>query len=323
MAEVNYYDVLGVAKGATDGEIKKAYRKLAMKWHPDKNPDIAAEASTKFQEIGEAYDVLADLEKRAIYDQYGYEGLRDGVPDEKGDQGAGYKFQGTDRADQIFEQFFGTMNPFVTFGFGEAKPFASKLSRPGQTKADAVIHNLDCTLSELYNGCVKKFNITRIRLTGAAGAPEEATKQLTITVKPGWKKGTKITFAGEGDEAPGATPPDVIFVIQEKTDTMEAGYTRDGNNLIYKHKISLSDALTDCSLQIPTLDNRTISVACPEVVSPFYEKTVVGEGMPNSKKPGTKGDLIVKFQILFPKYLNGFKRTKIRELLAGEELLGN
>ena len=84
MAAVNYYDVLGVAKGSSDGEIKKAYRKLAMKWHPDKNPDIAAEASAKFQEIGEAYDVLSDLEKRAIFDQYGYEGLRDGVPDERG-----------------------------------------------------------------------------------------------------------------------------------------------------------------------------------------------------------------------------------------------
>lgn len=275
----------------------------------------------KFQQIGEAYDVLADLEKRAIYDQYGYEGLRDGVPDERGDCGAGYKFQGN--ADEIFEKFFGTMNPFATFGFGEAKPFASKLSRPGEKKADPVLHNLDCTLSELYNGCVKKFNITRIRLNQETGEPYEATKQLTITVKPGWKKGTKITFAGEGDEAPGATPPDVIFVIQEKADPAETAYSRDGINLIYKHRISLSDALADCSLQIPTLDNRTISVACPEVVSPFYEKTVVGEGMPNSKKPGTKGDLIIKFQILFPKYLNGAKRTKMRELLAGEELLAN
>ena len=108
MAEVNYYDVLGVAKGVGDAEIKKAYRKLAMKWHPDKNPDIVDEASKKFQEIGEAYDVLSDLEKRAIYDQYGYEGLRDGVPDERGDYGEGYKFKGN--AEEIFESFFGTLN---------------------------------------------------------------------------------------------------------------------------------------------------------------------------------------------------------------------
>jgi DnaJ-class molecular chaperone len=77
----DYYGVLQVPKAATDVEIKKAYRKLAMKFHPDKNPDLPEEAASKFQEIGEAYDVLSDLEKRAIFDQYGYEGLRDGVDD--------------------------------------------------------------------------------------------------------------------------------------------------------------------------------------------------------------------------------------------------
>ena len=80
----NYYDILQISKESTDSEIKKAYRKLAMKWHPDKNPDIAEEAAQKFQEIGEAYDVLSDKEKRAIYDRYGYEGLRDGVPNQQG-----------------------------------------------------------------------------------------------------------------------------------------------------------------------------------------------------------------------------------------------
>lgn len=80
MSELNYYDILEVQKNSTDAEIKKAYRKLAMKWHPDKNPDNAEEAAKKFQEIGEAYDVLSDMEKRAIYDRFGYEGLKNGVP---------------------------------------------------------------------------------------------------------------------------------------------------------------------------------------------------------------------------------------------------
>lgn len=80
MSEVNYYDVLGLPRNSSDEDIKKAYRKLAMKWHPDKNRDNAEEAAKKFQDIGEAYDVLSDLEKRAIYDRYGYDGLKNGVP---------------------------------------------------------------------------------------------------------------------------------------------------------------------------------------------------------------------------------------------------
>lgn len=84
MSEINYYEVLQLPKNSSDAEIKKAYRKLAMKWHPDKNPENAEEAAKKFQEIGEAYDVLSDMEKRAIYDQFGYEGLRDGVQNSDG-----------------------------------------------------------------------------------------------------------------------------------------------------------------------------------------------------------------------------------------------
>jgi DnaJ-class molecular chaperone len=108
-------------------------------------------------------------------------------------------------------------------------------------------------------------------------------------------------------------------VIQEKPNS-DIGWVRDGNNLVYTYKLSLSDALTDCSLQIPTLDKRILSIACPEVVSPYYEKVVVGEGMPVSKKgDGSKGDLIIKFYIQFPKYLNGTKRNKLREILANED----
>jgi DnaJ-class molecular chaperone len=82
--EVNYYEILEVPKNCNDTEIKKAYRRLAMKWHPDKNPDNSEEAAIKFQEIGEAYDVLSDMEKRAIYDRYGYEGLKNGIPNADG-----------------------------------------------------------------------------------------------------------------------------------------------------------------------------------------------------------------------------------------------
>ena len=184
----------------------------------------------------------------------------------------GYNYK--QNAQEIFENFFGTTNPFATFGFGDAMPFASKLNKPGPKKSDPVVHNLECTLSELFNGCTKRFNVARKRFTGE-GELVLDTKQLTITIKPGWKKGTKITFPNEGDESKGTIPADIVFVIQEKLQP-ETGYSREGNNLIYTYKISLADALSDCSLQVPTLDNRLISIACPEVVTPYYEKKVIG-----------------------------------------------
>lgn len=121
---------------------------------------------------------------------------------------------------------------------------------------------------------MKKFNITRKRFD-PTGELKDDEKTLLINIKPGWKKGTKVTFVSEGDEAVNTVAPDIIFVIQEKEGS-DVGYVREGNNLVYTHKISLSDALTDCSLRIPTLDSRIISLACPEVVSPFYEKLIPG-----------------------------------------------
>lgn len=312
----NYYDILQVPKSSSDGEIKKAYRKLAMKWHPDKNPDIPEEAAQKFQEIGEAYDVLSDPEKRAIYDQYGYEGLRDGIPDPNGGSRAGYNYK--QNAQEIFEQFFGTSNPFATFGFGNSQPFATRLNKPGPKISEPEIRKVVCSLTELYNGCTKTFSVKRKRFN-AEKELVDSTKILTINIKPGWKNGTKITFPAEGDESLNATTPDIVFVIQEQPDP-KLGYVREGNNLIYMYNISIADALSDCSLQVPTLDNRLLSFACPEVVSPYYEKRIQGEGMPISKNPGQRGDLIIRFHVRFPKYLNGTKKLKLRELLANEEL---
>jgi DnaJ homolog subfamily B member 4 len=317
MSELNYYEVLEVPKGAKSDEIKKAYRKLAMKYHPDKNPDSIEEASKRFQEIGEAYDVLSDPSKRAIYDQYGIEGLRDGDIDINGERSSAYAYK--NNAYEIFEKFFGTSNPFATFGFTEATPFASKLNKPEPVKPNPVVYPLECTLTELYSGATKKLSITRKRI-GQNGEQYDDSKVIAIKVKPGWKSGTKVTFPNEGDEVKGWLPQDVVFVIAEKEDIKTKDFQRDGNNLVYTYKISLSDALTECSLQIPTLDSRIISIAAPEVISPDYEKTVVGEGMPLSKDPSVKGDLVIKFHILFPKYLNGTKRLKLREILANEEL---
>jgi len=304
-----YYSILGLAKGATDAEIKRAYRKLAMQWHPDKNSDNKEEAELKFQEIAEAYDVLSDKAKRAVYDQFGYEGLKDGVPDAKGER-TGYEYQ--NNGNEIFESFFGTANPFADFGFGESTPFTSRLQKPGPKKMDAVVKDLPCTLEELFNGCVKKMMVTRKRFNKDGSELVDEQKVLSVSIKPGWKKGTKITFPCEGDEGVDIIPADVVFVLAE---VAHESLSREAGNLVFTAKISLSDALTECAISVPTLDGRKLSLPCPEVVSPGYEKSIVGEGMPLKK--GGRGDLIIRFKILFPNFLEEGKKKVLRETLAG------
>lgn len=233
---------------------------------------------------------------------------------------SGYTF--SKNPQELFEKFFGTKNPFANFGFSEASPFVSKLTKPPPKKPEPITHTLECTITELYNGVTKKFNITRKRLN-ELGNLVDNTKLILIHVKPGWKAGTKIIFPNEGDESIDESTliTDVVFIVAEKDDISTKSFVRQGNNLIYTHKISLADALTDCSLQIPVLDGRILSIACPEVVSPSYEKVIEGEGMPIPKLNGIRGNLIIKFHILFPQYLKGSKRDKIREILAGEALM--
>lgn len=281
-----------------------------MKWHPDKNQDKAEEAAKMFQDIGEAYDVLSDKQKKAIYDQYGYEALRDGIPDADGNVKGGYKY--TQNAGEIFQQFFGTDNPFADFGFGQSVPFASRLKRPGPKKMEPIVTELPCSLEELFNGCQKKLSVTRKR-ANETGELSDVEKVLVVNIKPGWKKGTKITFPEEGDAGLNIVPADLVFVLTEKPHTK---LVREGANLVFTKKISLADALTDCSIEVPTLDSRVLSIPCPEVVPPGYEKVVAGEGMPFSKKPGTRGDLIIRFNIVFPEYLSDDKKSQLRKLLA-------
>ncbi|KAL6646880.1 hypothetical protein ACP70R_015574 [Stipagrostis hirtigluma subsp. patula] len=136
---------------------------------------------------------------------------------------------------------------------------------------------------------------------------------LTIDIKPGWKKGTKITFPEKGNEAPHVIPADIVFVIDEKPHDL---FTREGNDLVMTQKISLAEALTECTVHVTTLDGRHLTIPINTVISPGYEEVVPREGMPIPKDPSKKGNLRIKFSIKFPSRLTSEQKVEIKKLLG-------
>ncbi|GAB4854176.1 hypothetical protein Ancab_022761 [Ancistrocladus abbreviatus] len=306
-------------------DLKKAYRKLAMKWHPDKNPNDKKEAEAKFKQIAEAYEVLSDPEKREIYDQHGEDGLKDMPPPGSGGSpfNSGRRGFNPRSAEDIFAEFFGTS----PFGFGpQSRGRSMRFSDAGSSfggynggdpvlpkKPPPIENILPCTLEELYSGSTRKMKISRTVLD-ANGKLEPDTEILTIEVKPGWKKGTKITFLNKGNEQLNQLPADVVFVIDEKEHDV---YKRDGNDLILNHTVTLAEALEGTTVNITTLDGRNLSIPVTEIISPGYELVVAEEGMPITKEPGHRGDLKIKFDIKFPTKLTSEQKVALKRAFAG------
>jgi len=329
-----------LGRDANQDDIRKAYRRAALKWHPDKNAGKREEAEEKFKDIAEAYDVLRDPDKKTIYDQYGEEGLKGGAagpangstPNPSG--GFHYNFTGDphdvfakffkdsfQRSSSFGESPFEDMGGFFNMGGFGGKGMGGQGGMGGNmgqgmfgmpagapTKRPALF-DLNCTLEELYNGTTKKLKVTRNSIT----LKRDAETVVSIDVKPGWKAGTKVTYSGEGDEISGTgKAQDVVLVIREKHHNT---FTREGSNLLHHTRIPLVDALTGCKVDIPTLDNRLLRVNISDVVTPTYTKIVKGEGMPSTKSPGAKGDLIITFDITYPKVLSSDAKEQISRIM--------
>lgn len=364
--ETKLYDLLGVKPDASDNEIKKGYRKMALKYHPDK-PTGDTE---KFKEISEAFDILSNSDKRQVYDMYGLEAARHGGPMPDPDAGAAGGFPGGAGGAGGFPGGFpggAGGNPFVfstggpggakTFSFstsgGGGNPFhafsandafnifshftqseglgsddddifsmprskssfggfggssggggARRQRSPPREKSTVKV-NLPLSLEDLYSGTTKKMKIRR-RL--ANGQSEE--RILNISVKPGWKAGTKITYPNEGDYQPDGSIQDVIFVVEEKP---HPRFKRVDNNLEMDLRISFKEAMLGFSKIVETLDGKKIKIENKSPISPGHVITYPGHGMPISKKPGTKGDLIITIKVDFPTKLTESQRKAIEE----------
>ena len=350
---MDYYQLLGISRDAKQDEIKKAYRKAAVKWHPDKwssKPEKERqEAEEKFKDIAEAYDVLSDEEKRAVYDRYGIEGLKAGAPPPRDDSdpgfvppggggfsfgggrpagaGAGYTFRGD--PSEFFAQFARANNerqrsfgesPFegrggleeMLFG-GGAGAYHGGSKRHQRSHVPERVCNIPCTLEELYNGRVRKMKVTRKSLT--EGRPTE--KVLELPIRKGMKAGTRISFSGEGDELEPGIAEDIVFVIRElKNDR----FVREGDDLHYECRVPLADALCGFVRDIVMLDQpqqriKRLNQKLP--VSNLTTKVLTGEGMPLSKHPDRKGDLIINFVVDFPSQeLTDEQKEQIRSALS-------
>lgn len=330
-----FYDLLGVSPSASDTELKKAYRKSALKYHPDKNP--STEAAEKFKELSHAYEVLSDDSKRDMYDQYGEEGL----------SGAGAGGMGGMGAEDIFSQFFGG-------GFGGMGGGASR----GPSKGKDIKHSISCTLEELYKGRTAKLALNKTilcktcegrggkegkikqcsscggqgmkfvtrqmgpmiqrfqtvcddcqgsgdicdpkdRCTSCRGKKTQTERKiLQVHIDPGMKDGQRIVFSGEGDQEPGVTPGDVVFVVDERPNEK---FTRKGNDLYYDADIELLTALAGGEIGFSHVsgDFIKVNILPGEVISPGVTKVIENQGMPVYRHGG-RGNLFVKFNVKFP-----------------------
>ena len=364
VAETKLYDSLSIKPSATQEEIKKAYRKAALKWHPDKNKD-KPEAGEKFKEVSQAYEVLSDPEKRKVYDQYGLDfllkggsapppGAEEGMPGGfaggfpggfqsfgTGGQGGGRSFHFNTNGGSAFD-FSNPADIFANFaksaggggGFGAEDDLFDLLggtggsrsrraggggfgaSPRGQPRARSpevkiVEKELLVTLDDLYKGTKKKMKINRTKFD-AKGQRTREEKVLEMDIKPGLKAGSKIKFAGVGDETDGASQ-DLHFIVTEKP---HKDFVREGDNIRTTVELDLKEALTGWERRVKTIDGREVPVRGGGPTQPGNIQTFPGQGMPISKKPGQRGDFLVEVKVKFPTSLTAAQKAKIKEALS-------
>ncbi|KAJ2538561.1 Molecular chaperone (DnaJ super) [Coemansia sp. RSA 1933] len=348
----DYYAILGVSKDASDDELKKAYRKLALKWHPDRHKEDKEKAESEFKDVSEAYEALSDKQKRQIYDQYGEEGLKGGVPPGGGagggfpggggstytftSGGGGFPGFNPSNPEDIFAQLFGSgLGGLSGMGGGRSSQFmdvdddmgggfrsfgmGGRGGRGGGSSLSSrrpqeISRPLACALDDIYKGCSKKLKVTR-RIRGADGTITSSEKVLQVDIKPGWKAGTKIRFAKEGDNL-GNGAQDIVFVLEEKP---HPTFKRDGDDLKVDLNLTLDEALCGFKKPVQLLNGKSIQVSNSNtIIKPNQTSRMPNYGMPISKQPGRFGALVITYKIQFPSSLTLSQKEKIHAVLTEE-----
>jgi molecular chaperone DnaJ len=344
----DYYEILGVTKTATQDEIKKAYRKVAIQFHPDKNPDNK-EAEEKFKEAAEAYEVLSDADKRAKYDRFGHS---------RGSSG-GYSTGHEMNMEDIFSQF-GDI-----FGGGGGSPFESFFGGSGTRngrrvrKGSNLRIKLKLTLDEIANGVEKKLKVNRLvkaegvtfktcttcqgtgqvrkvvntmlgQMVSSSTCPTcdgsgqviekrpngvdnsglvSKEEVLSVKIPAGVADGMQLSMSGKGNEAPGGVAGDLLIVIEEQEDKQ---LKRDGNNLVYDLYISFVDAALGTTVEVPSVNGKVKIKIDPGTQSGKILR-LRGKGLKDVNGYET-GDQLIYVNVWTPKKLTADEKGKLESL---------
>lgn len=311
MAGKDYYKILGVSKSSSPEEIKKAYRKLALKYHPDHNKgDKAAEA--KFKDISEAYAVLSDPEKKKQYDMFGAEGFHNRFSQEDIFRGfdfgsifSEFGFGGSGKAQNIFSQIFGGMGGSGKYHYAGGSPFGGSAGgfhgHPRAMKGQDLIYELPLTLEDLAESTTKVISYQ------SDGRQEE----VSVKVPAGISAGQKLRLRGKGRASPhGGLPGDLYVQI---TVLDHPVFRRENADLYSKHQISFSQAVLGTEIEIPTIDKKLLKLKIPPGTQNNAKFRLKGYGLPRMKG-GPRGDAYAEISIAIPKKLNKKQKTLIESL---------
>lgn len=304
----NYYSTLEVARAANDYDLKNAYRRLALKFHPQRT---GAQNEAQFREIAEAYTVLSDPVKRAKFDQYGEEGLKNGTLDQT--EYKGYQYVGDPM--QLFYDFFGEASPLAVLIDENYSKFQlqPRTLTNEQKSSSSLDLELRVKLEDLYSCSTICKKIDRQRFDQNNSSYVD-TKVLTIKMEKGWKPGMKLKFKGEGNQLYPKSGPagDIYFtLVEDEHPTFER--ILDTYDVLYIHKCSLVEAMTGHIISLNLLDGNCLNLHVSEAVNPGYEKRVLEHGFP--KPDGTFGDLIIRWDIEFPT-LSSEQKAALKKVLA-------
>ncbi len=303
MAKKDFYQLLGVARSATQDEIKKAYRKLAMQYHPDKNPGDK-KAEDKFKEFSEAYETLSDEKKRQTYDQFGHAGAG-GNPFGGGFGGQQRGAGNADPFQDIFGDVFGDI-----FGGGQGGrgggAYNSGRQRGGPrapVRGSDLRYTLSVSFEEAATGCERMVSFMR-----QVGSKEESAK-LAVTVPAGVKEGQRLKLAGEGDKPASGTAGDLYVIIDLQEHAL---FKREEFDVILDLPVSYTDAILGATSEIPTLFGKA-EIKIPAGTHSGQAFRLKGKGFPKLGSVGA-GDMLVRVLVDTPNKVNSRQKEILEEL---------